>query len=61
MTSKNGDSQVQMIVLNRLKKSPRNVRQVPHPAAHIEAFAAGTAAQGQIQNLAVETERDGEG
>jgi ParB family chromosome partitioning protein len=61
MSSKNQESSVQMLPLNQLKKSSRNVRQVAHDKAHIEALAASIAAQGQIQNLVVETEKDGEG
>jgi ParB family chromosome partitioning protein len=61
MSSRNQEHPEQLIPLNRLKKSPRNVRQVPHAKAHIEALASSIAAQGQIQNLVVETEKDEEG
>jgi ParB family chromosome partitioning protein len=47
--------------LNCLKKSPRNVHKTPHPQADIEALAASIAAQGLLQNLVVEPERNGEG
>jgi ParB family chromosome partitioning protein len=50
-----------LIPLNRLKKSPRNVRKTPHPQADIEALAASIAAKGLLQNLVVEPELDGEG
>jgi ParB family chromosome partitioning protein len=49
------------IPLNRLKKSPKNVRKTPHPQADIEALAASIAAKGLLQNLVVEPELDGEG
>src|SRR6266478_2180708 len=49
------------IPLNRLKKSPKNVRATPHPKADIEALAASIAAKGLLQNLVVEPERDGDG
>lgn len=58
MASRNQEHPEQLIPLNRLKKSPRNVRQVPHTKAHIEALASSIAAQNQIQNLVVETEKD---
>ena len=61
MTSKDQELAVQLIPLNKLKKSPRNVRQVAHTKGHIAALANSIAAQGQIQNLVVETERDEEG
>ncbi|WP_229195414.1 ParB/RepB/Spo0J family partition protein [Bradyrhizobium acaciae] len=48
------------IPLNKLKKSPRNVRKVPHPAADIEALAASIAANGMLQSPVVEPEiKDG--
>src|SRR5262249_25820531 len=61
MTSKNkkpksGD--VLFIPLNKLKKSPKNVRQMPHTKAEIEALAASIAANGLLQNLIVEPEHD---
>lgn len=50
-----------MIPLNRLKKSPRNVRKVPHSQEAIEALAASIAVKGVLQNLVVEAERDADG
>lgn len=47
--------------LNKLKKSPKNVRKTPHNAADVEALAASIAAKGLLQNLVVEPERDGRG
>jgi ParB family chromosome partitioning protein len=44
------------IPLNRLKKSPRNVRKVEHSDADIEAFAASLRWNGLLQNLVVEPE-----
>ncbi len=61
MASRNQEHPQQLIPLNRLKKSPRNVRQVPHTKAHIEALASSIDAQGQIQNLVVETEKNEDG
>jgi len=49
------------VPLNMLKKSPRNVRKVEHTAAEIEGLAASIAANGMLQNLVVEPERDGDG
>lgn len=49
------------VPLNKLKKSPRNVRKVAHAAADIEALAASIAANGLLQNLVVEPETDGDG
>jgi ParB family transcriptional regulator, chromosome partitioning protein len=49
------------IPLNRLKKSPKNVRKTPHPQADIEALAASIAAKGLLQNLVVEPEMDAKG
>lgn len=52
---------VVFIPLTKLKKSPRNARTTPHPAADIEALAASIAAKGLLQNLVVEPERNDEG
>jgi ParB family chromosome partitioning protein len=51
-----------VVPLNKLKKSPRNVRKVPHTDAEIEALAATIQAAGRVlQNLTVEPEvKDGE-
>ncbi len=49
------------VPLNKLKKSPRNVRKVPHGEAAIEAFAASIHTKGMLQNMVVEPEtKDGE-
>jgi ParB family chromosome partitioning protein len=50
----------QFIPLNRLKKSPRNARKMPHPPADIEALAASIAAHGILQAPVVEPEMNGE-
>lgn len=44
------------VSLNKLKKSPRNARKVPHGEAAIEALAASIQHKGMIQNLVVEPE-----
>ena len=44
------------VPLNKLKKSPRNARKVPHGDAAIEALAASIQHKGMIQNLVVEPE-----
>ena len=49
------------VPLNMLKKSPRNVRKVEHTATEIEGLAASISANGMLQNLVVEPERDGDG
>ena len=49
---------VLFIPLNKLKKSPRNARKMPHPKADIEALAASIAANGILQNPVVEPEHD---
>jgi ParB family transcriptional regulator, chromosome partitioning protein len=46
----------QFIPLNRLKKSPRNARKMPHSQADIEALAASIAAHGILQAPVVEPE-----
>lgn len=49
------------VPLNKLKKSPKNARKVPHGEAAIEALAASIHHKGMIQNLVVEPEmKDGE-
>jgi len=45
-----------LVPLNKLKKSPKNVRQVPHTKAEIKAFAASIAAIGMLQYPVVEPE-----
>lgn len=44
------------VPLNKLRKSPRNARKMPHGEAAIEALAASIAHKGLIQNLVVEPE-----
>jgi ParB family chromosome partitioning protein len=44
------------VPLNRLKKSPKNVRKVPHTKADIKAMAASIAAVGMLQYPVVEPE-----
>jgi ParB family chromosome partitioning protein len=46
------------VPLSKLKKSPRNVRTVPHTEAAIEALAAGIAVRGMLQKPVVEPETD---
>src|ERR1700690_3272126 len=49
------------VPLNRLKKSPRNVRKTQHAQADIETLDASIEAKGMLQNLVVEPElTDGE-
>ena len=47
--------------LNKLKKSPRNVRKVPHTEAEIEARAASIQAKGLLQPPVVEPELRADG
>ncbi len=47
---------VVLIPLNKLKKSPDNVRKTPHSKADIEALAASIHAKGILQNLVVAPE-----
>jgi ParB family transcriptional regulator, chromosome partitioning protein len=54
-TQKSGASEV-LVPLNKLKKSPKNVRKVPHTEADIASLAASIAANGLLQNLVVEAE-----
>ena len=44
------------VPLNKLIKSPRNARKVPHGEAAIEALAASIQHKGMLQNLVVEPE-----
>src|SRR5712691_183890 len=53
-TPKSGDTV--FIPLDKLKKSPKNVRKVPHAKGEIEALAASIGARGLLQNLVVEPE-----
>lgn len=50
-----------LIPLNKLKKSPKNARKMPHGETAIEALAASIAAKGLLQNLVVEPEVDTDG
>ncbi|MES2035214.1 MAG: ParB N-terminal domain-containing protein [Pseudomonadota bacterium] len=52
---------VRDIPLDKLKKSPKNARKVPHTEAAIEALAASIAKKGVLQAPVVEPEYDGEG
>lgn len=62
MTKPNSTNASEMFVpLDKLKKSPKNVRKVPHSTADIEALAASIAANGLLQNLVVEPEADNKG
>ena len=47
--------------LNKLKKSPRNVRKAPHAEAEIEARAASIKAKGLLQPPVVEPELRADG
>ncbi len=49
------------VPLNKLKKSPRNARKVPHGEAAIEALAASIHHKGLIQNLVIEPEMKADG
>ncbi|HEY0329898.1 MAG TPA: ParB/RepB/Spo0J family partition protein [Rhodopseudomonas sp.] len=49
------------VPLNKLKKSPRNVRKMPHTPAEVEALAASIEANGMLQNFVVEPERNDAG
>ena len=50
------DSRIIFVPLNKLKKSPKNARKVPHGEATIEALAASIAHKGLIQNIVIEPE-----
>ena len=58
-TTKNASKDIVFVPLNRLKKSPKNVRRVPHTKAEIRAFAASIAAVGMLQYPVVEPETCG--
>jgi ParB family transcriptional regulator, chromosome partitioning protein len=49
-------SNILFVPLNKLKKSPKNVRKLPHTNADIQAFAASIAALGMLQYPIVEPE-----
>lgn len=49
------------VPLNKLRKSPKNARKVPHSEAVIEALAASIQHKGMIQNLVIEPEINEDG
>jgi ParB family transcriptional regulator, chromosome partitioning protein len=49
------------VPLNKLKKSPKNARKMPHGEAAIEALAASIAVKGILQNLVAEPEHNADG
>jgi ParB family transcriptional regulator, chromosome partitioning protein len=51
-----GPKNIALIALNKLKKSPKNVRKIPHTKADIGALAASIAALGMLQHPVVEPE-----
>jgi ParB family chromosome partitioning protein len=53
---KDASKDIVFVSLSRLKKSPKNVRKVPHTKADIKAFAASIAALGMLQYPVVEPE-----
>ena len=55
-STKDVSKSILFVPLNRLKKSPKNVRKVPHTSADIKAFAASIAALGMLQYPIVEPE-----
>jgi ParB family chromosome partitioning protein len=56
-----GTDSTLFVPLNRLKKSPRNVRKIPHAKSDIAQLAASIAAHGLLQNFVVEAEHDAKG
>jgi ParB family transcriptional regulator, chromosome partitioning protein len=55
-TTKDVSKNILFVPLDKLKKSPKNVRKVPHTKADIKAFAASIAALGMLQYPIVEPE-----
>ena len=53
-STKDASKDILFVPLNRLKKSPKNVRKVPHTKAEIKAFAASIGALGMLQYPVVE-------
>ncbi len=53
---KDASKDIVFVPLSRLRKSPKNVRKVPHTTADIKAFAASIAALGMLQYPVVEPE-----
>jgi ParB family chromosome partitioning protein len=54
--AKDASKDIVFVPLSRLKKSPKNVRKVPHTKADIKAFAASIGALGMLQYPVVEPE-----
>jgi ParB family chromosome partitioning protein len=54
--AKDASKDIVFVPLSRLKKSPKNVRKVPHTKADIKAFAASIASVGMLQYPVVEPE-----
>jgi ParB family chromosome partitioning protein len=55
-TAKDASKDIVFVPLSRLKKSPKNVRKVPHTKGDIKAFAASIGALGMLQYPVVEPE-----
>jgi ParB family chromosome partitioning protein len=55
-STKDVSKNILFVPLNKLKKSPKNVRKVPHTKADIQAFAACIAALGMLHYPVVEPE-----
>ena len=55
-TTKDVSKNILSVPLNRLKKSPKNVRKVPHTKADIQALAASIAALSMLQYPVIEPE-----
>jgi ParB family transcriptional regulator, chromosome partitioning protein len=55
-STKDVSKDILFVPLDRLKKSPKNVRQVPHTKGEIKAFAASIATIGMLQYPIVEPE-----
>jgi ParB family transcriptional regulator, chromosome partitioning protein len=47
--AQDANTDILFVPLDKLKKSPKNVRQVPHAKADIQALAASIAALGMLQ------------
>jgi ParB family transcriptional regulator, chromosome partitioning protein len=54
--AQDANTDILFVPLDKLKKSPKNVRQVPHAKADIQALAASIAALGMLQYPVVEPE-----
>jgi hypothetical protein len=55
-STKDASKDILFVPLDKLKKSPKNVRKVPHSKADIRALAASIAALGMLQYPVVEPE-----